>query len=300
MPRSLTSNAMTVDVEDYFQVSAFEPYISRANWDNLPHRVEQNTNRILDIFSEYGIKSTFFTLGWVAERYPQLIQRIVAEGHELASHGMSHIRVTQQSPDEFYQDISCTKALLEDTSGVAVQGYRAASYSIVKATVWAFEQLQKAGYVYSSSIYPIHHDLYGWPEASRFGFYPENAPALLEIPVTTVRLSGKNFPCGGGGYFRFWPYRLSRWAMQRVNRQDQQACIFYFHPWEIDPQQPRQAQLSAKARFRHYLNLNRMETRLRALLRDFEWGRMDHVFLNVTSKDRLSRAKSSVALASSA
>lgn len=279
MTSTLIRNAMTVDVEDYFQVSAFEKYISRDDWDRLPHRVERNTDKILDLFAEYDVKATFFTLGWVAERYPQLIKRMVTDGHELASHGFSHVRATQQTAEEFYQDITHTKQLLEDVGGIAVNGYRAASYSIGKQNAWAFEELLKAGYHYSSSVYPIHHDLYGWPEAPRFSFCPDNANNLFEIPVTTVQVMDRNLPCGGGGYFRLLPYPVSRWAMRRVNRNDQQSCIFYFHPWEIDPDQPRQQGLNFKTRFRHYLNLTRMEQRLRRLLTDFQWDRMDNIFL---------------------
>lgn len=219
----------------------------------------------------------------MAERYPGLIRRMVDEGHELASHGYSHVRVTQQDRETFYQDISRTRALLEDTAGVAVRGYRAASYSIGAANLWALEELARAGYRYSSSIYPIRHDLYGMPEAPRFAFRPEQAPMLLEVPITTVEVLQRKFPCGGGGYFRLLPYRLSRWAMQRVNREDRQSCVFYFHPWEIDPRQPRQTNIGLKTRVRHYLNLTRMETRLRALLRDFRWDRMDRIFLDRVS-----------------
>lgn len=272
-------NAMTVDVEDYFQVSAFEPYISRDRWNQLPQRVERNTHRILDLFAAQGVKATFFTLGWVAERHPTLIQRIVAEGHELASHGYAHIRVTQQTPAQFREDVTRTKALLEDLGGVTVQGYRAASYSIGASNLWALAELEQAGYRYSSSIYPIRHDLYGMPEAPRFAFHPANAPALVEVPITTVTLFGQTLPCGGGGFFRLWPYALSRWALRRVNQGDQQSGIFYFHPWEIDPDQPRQPGINLKTRLRHYLNLSRMERRLQALLRDFRWDRMDRVFL---------------------
>lgn len=272
-------NAMTVDVEDYFQVSAFEPYIRREQWNHLPCRVERNTHQILDLFAEQGVKATFFTLGWVAERYPELVRRLVAEGHELASHGYDHTRATQQTPAEFREDVTHTKALLEDLSGVAVQGYRAASYSIGAGNLWALAELEQAGYRYSSSIYPIRHDLYGMPEAPRFAFQPDNAPTLLEVPVTTVTVFGKTLPCGGGGWFRLWPYPLSRWALRRVNQQDGQSGIFYFHPWEIDPEQPRQSGVNFKTRLRHYLNLSRMEGRLRALLRDFHWDRMDRVFL---------------------
>lgn len=270
---------MTVDVEDYFQVSAFEKYIPRDHWDQLPHRVERNTHRVMDLFAQHGVRATFFTLGWVAERYPTLIQRMVAEGHEVASHGYDHVRVTQQNPEEFFQDITRTRGLLEDTAGVAVQGYRAASYSIGASNLWALEQLDRAGYRYSSSIYPIRHDLYGMPEAPRFAFHPEQAPELLEVPVTTVELMARKFPCGGGGYFRLLPYVLSRWAMRQVNQRDARSCVFYFHPWEIDPDQPRQTGINLKTRVRHYLNLDRMESRLASLLGDFRWDRMDRIFL---------------------
>ncbi|MFO1431482.1 MAG: XrtA system polysaccharide deacetylase [Candidatus Competibacteraceae bacterium] len=271
---------MTVDVEDYFQVSAFERYIAREDWQRLPHRVERNTDRVLALFAEHGVKATFFMLGWIAERYPALLRRIVDTGHELASHGYAHVRVTGQTPAEFYEDIQRSKQLLEDISGTAVRGYRAASYSIGAANLWALEVLQRAGYTYSSSIYPIRHDLYGMPQAPRFAFRPQGEGGLLEVPVTTVTIAGQKLPCGGGGYFRLLPYALSRWAMRRVNERDGQACVFYFHPWELDPEQPRVPGIDYKTRFRHYLNLNRMEQRLRALLRDFRWERMDRVFLS--------------------
>ena len=271
-------NAMSVDVEDYFQVSAFENNINSKDWDKLPCRVEANTNRILELFSEYETKATFFMLGWVAERYPGLVRRIVESGHELASHGYTHTRVTQQTPDIFRDDIASTKALLEDIAGCEVVGYRAASYSIVKETLWAHDLLQQAGYHYSSSIYPIHHDLYGIPDAPRFS-YQAGDKGILEIPITKVSLLSHNFPCGGGGYFRLLPYRVSRWAMQHVNKNDRQPCVFYFHPWEIDPEQPRQQGISRKTQFRHYLNLDRMKGRISRLLTDFNWDRMDRIFL---------------------
>jgi polysaccharide deacetylase family protein (PEP-CTERM system associated) len=276
-------NAMTVDVEDYFQVSAFEPYIDRGAWEGLPCRVERNTDRILGLFAERGVKATFFTLGWVAERYPGLIGRIVEAGHELACHGRSHVRVTEQTPEEFRDDVRYAKELLEDLSGRAVLGYRAASYSIGANNLWAFPVLESVGFKYSSSIYPVKHDLYGMPEAPRFAFRPTGDSGLLELPVTTVRLGERNYPCGGGGYFRLLPYRVSRWAMARVNRVDGQPCIFYFHPWEIDPGQPRQPGINLKTRFRHYLNLSRMEARLGRLLDDFRWGTMEQVFLSAAS-----------------
>ena len=272
-------NAMTVDVEDYFQVSAFEARVGRDQWRSYPCRVEANTHRILDLFSEHRIKATFFVLGWVAERYPALVRRIVADGHELASHGYDHTRVTQQDARQFREDVVRTKQILEDTGAVAVNGYRAASYSINENNLWALAELEAVGYRYSSSIYPIRHDLYGMPSAPRFAFHPENTEQLMEVPVTTVSFMGRNFPCGGGGYFRLFPYVLSRWALRRINRREGESCVFYFHPWEIDPGQPRIQGISAKTRFRHYLNLRRMESRLRQLLVDFRWGRMDEIYL---------------------
>ena len=269
-------NAMTVDVEDYFQVSAFEPLIDPEQWESQPRRVDYNTHRVLDLFGTFGVKATFFTLGWVAQRHPDLVRRIVAEGHELASHGMRHVRVHNQTPAEFRDDVTRTKALLEDIGAVAVGGYRAASYSIDARNLWALDVLAECGYLYSSSIYPVRHDLYGMPDAPRFPYQPK--PGFTEVPITTLRLAGRNFPCGGGGYFRLLPYAASRWAVRRVNRIDAQPGIFYFHPWELDPEQPRPSGLTVKTRFRHYLNLRRMESRLRRLLQDFSWGRMDQVF----------------------
>jgi polysaccharide deacetylase family protein (PEP-CTERM system associated) len=279
-------NAMTVDVEDYFQVSAFERYIPREDWDRTPCRVERNTDRILQLFADSDIRATFFTLGWIAERYPGLVRRVAQEGHEVASHGWSHVRVTEQPVDAFREDVTRTKALLEDLAGEEVKGYRAASYSIGESNLWALDVLDETGYRYSSSIFPIRHDLYGMPQAPRFPFRPNKGSDFLEIPVTTVELGDRKFPCAGGGWFRLFPYALTRWAMQRVNRRDGQPGIFYFHPWEIDPEQPRQPGLDPKTRFRHYLNLGRMEERLRKLLSDFRWGRMDDVFLEVTGADR--------------
>lgn len=270
---------MTVDVEDYFQVSAFEGHIDRAQWDTLSCRVEVNTDRILALFDAAGVKATFFTLGWVAERYPALIRRIVEGGHELASHGYAHVRVTQQQPAEFRADVEKTKHLLEDIGGIEVRGYRAASYSIGAGNLWALDELGEAGYRYSSSIYPVRHDLYGMPEAPRFAFRPRGEASILEVPITTLRVAGKNLPCGGGGFFRLYPYAVSRWALRRINDGEGQSGMFYFHPWEIDPAQPRQTGLDLKTRTRHYLNLGRMESRLQALLGDFAWDRMDRVFL---------------------
>lgn len=277
-------NAMTIDVEDYFQVSAFEKHIDRSSWGSIPSRVESNMERIFAMLDENGIKATFFTLGCIAEQYPQIVRNITANGHELASHGWEHIRVTNQGRDEFLKDVSRTKALLEDIGGEPVQGYRAASYSIGKDNLWALDVLAEAGYKYSSSIVPIKHDLYGIPDAPRFSF-PAADGKLLEVPVTTLALGGRNIPCGGGGWFRLFPYQFSRWALNRVNEQDGQSCIFYFHPWEIDPDQPKQQGIGLKTRFRHYLNLTRMESRLRKLFTDFSWGRMDRIFLATPNSD---------------
>ena len=274
------TNAMTVDVEDYFQVSAFEPHISKQQWDVLPHRVAANTNKILDLFAAHGVKATFFTLGWVAERYPELIKRIVAEGHELACHGYQHIRVTEQTPEQFRADVIKSKTILEDIGGTAVIGYRAASYSINTSNLWALDILQQLDFAYSSSIYPVQHDLYGIPDAPRFMYQPIAGQDFKEIPISTLRLGNKNRPCGGGGFFRLYPYAISKLAFQHLNQREQQACIFYCHPWEIDPQQPRQTGLSLKTRFRHYLNLNKMEQRITHLLNDFAWDTMANVFLN--------------------
>jgi len=270
-------NAMTVDVEDYFQVQAFAHRIDRGDWDTFPRRVDLNTNRILDQFGAAGVKATFFTLGWVAERFPALIRRIVEEGHELASHGWDHTRVDRQDPETFRADIRRTRALLEDAGGVRVAGYRAATFSIGGRNMWAFPILRQEGYRYSSSINPIRHDLYGMPDAPRVPFRPD-ADGVVEIPMTTVRLIGRNWPCSGGGYFRLLPTALYRAGLTRVNRREQQPGIFYFHPWEIDAGQPRIANAGWKARLRHYTNLSRMAGDLDDLLRDFAWDRMDRVF----------------------
>ena len=271
-------NAMTVDVEDYFQVSAFESHVERDEWQQFPQRVDANTRRILELFSAAGIRGTFFTLGWVAEKFPELVAEIAQQGHEIASHGWQHIRVNTQKPADFRQDIERTRKLLQDLSGQPVLGYRAASYSIGASESWAWKELADAGYRYSSSIVPIHHDLYGIPDAPRFAFDTAEG-RLLEIPITTINLAGRNINCGGGGWFRLFPYRFSRWAMAKVNESDKQAGIFYFHPWEIDPEQPRPEGLGLKPRFRHYLNLNRTYRRLERLTEDFDWGRMDEIFL---------------------
>lgn len=272
------TNALTVDVEDYFQVSALAPYIPRDQWDRRECRVERNVERILLMLDERQTKATFFTLGWIAERYPQLVRNIVDGGHELASHGYGHERVSDLSPAEFSADIGAAKALLEDLSGHEVKGYRAPSFSIGEGNLWAFDCLERAGYRYSSSIYPIRHDHYGMPNAPRFA-HPVR-PGLLELPVTTLRYFDRNWPASGGGYFRLLPYALSRWLLRQVNELDGKPAIFYFHPWEIDAEQPRITGISTRTRFRHYVNLKRTEGRLKRLFADFRWGRVDEVFLS--------------------
>ncbi|MGC4079204.1 MAG: DUF3473 domain-containing protein [Rubrivivax sp.] len=272
------TNALTIDVEDYFQVSAFAPYIRRSDWDARECRVERNVERILALLDARRVKATFFTLGWVAERYPQLVRRIVAGGHELASHGYGHQRASDLDRAAFRDDIGRAKAILEDLGGVAVRGYRAPSFSIGEGNLWAFDTLAETGHPYSSSIYPIRHDHYGMPDAPRFAH--RVAGGLLEVPVTTVRLGGRNLPSSGGGYFRLLPYAASRWLIGRVNREDREAAVFYFHPWEIDAGQPRVPGIDARTRFRHYVNIARMERKLESLLDDFRWGRMDTIFLD--------------------
>jgi len=270
-------NAMSVDVEDYFQVLALSPHIARAEWELRECRIPANVERILETFATRNVRATFFVLGWVAERFPAVVRSIAAGGHEIASHGYEHVQASRQTPEVFRADVMRTRKILEDVSGQAVLGYRAASYSIGRDNLWALDVLQECGHRYSSSIYPVRHDIYGMPEAPRFAFRLR-PDALLEIPVTTVRVAGRNFPCGGGGYFRLLPYALFRWALARVNQNDRQPGVFYFHPWEVDPQQPRVAGASWRSRFRHYTNLQRMHPRLERLLADFRWGRMDEVF----------------------
>jgi len=272
-------NAMTVDVEDYFQVQALSEHFPRSHWDRQSPRVEQNTDRVLSLFADFGVKATFFTLGWVAERYKSLIRRIVEDGHELASHGYDHIRADQQDHAAFRADIRRTRQILEDASGSCVRGYRAATFSIGKANLWAFDVLADEGYAYSSSIYPIRHDYYGMPDAPRYPFRPLAHIDFLEVPISTIRVAGRNLPCGGGGYFRLLPYSYSKWAIHRINRREGKASVLYFHPWEIDADQPRPERIGLQSRLRHYTNLNRMEARLSRLLRDFRWDRMDRIFI---------------------
>lgn len=269
-------NALTVDVEDYFQVSALAPYFPKENWASVPCRIERNVDRILDIFSERGVVGTFFVLGWIATRYPLVVKNIVERGHELACHGYGHERANSMTQAGFRTDVSRAKTLLEDISGAPVLGYRAPSFSIDETNLWAHDVLADLGFRYSSSVYPVKHDHYGMTGAPRFAW--KLPSGLVEIPISTVRVFGRNWPAGGGGWFRFLPYSMTHWRIAHVNREDAKAAIFYIHPWELDPEQPRVKKAPLKTRFRHYVNLGRTESRLRQLLVDFRWGRVDDVF----------------------
>lgn len=271
-------NAMTVDVEEYFQVGAFERCIAREDWGQFASRVDYNTQIILDLFAEKRIRGTFFSLGWVAERQPALIRRIVTEGHELASHGYAHDRVTSFTAPAFRADLERSKKCLEDAGGVAIKGYRAPSFSIGKANAWALEVLAELGYAYSSSVAPIRHDHYGWPEAPRFAYRPFADSPLIEVPITTVEVAGRTLSFGGG-FFRLLPYAVAKWAIAKVNREEGQSAVFYFHPWEVDAEQPRVEGAPLRSRLRHYTNLSRMYGKLARLADDFKWDRMDALFL---------------------
>jgi polysaccharide deacetylase family protein (PEP-CTERM system associated) len=313
-------NALTIDVEDYFQVSAFERCVSRECWDSYPLRVEGNTSRILDILDEFGVKATFFVLGWVAERKPALVREIARRGHEVASHGYGHQRLCKQTRADFRDDVRRSKTILEDLAAEEVRGYRAPSYSISMDTLWAYDELLDAGYCYDSSVFPIRHDLYGIPDWPRHPFTVEKGadgkwrpalthsvqraadsgqnlastepctlspeycsltanryPLFFEIPITTLCIGGKNIPISGGGYFRLFPYAFTRWGLRRINREEGRSFIFYLHPWEIDPGQPRMSNAGLKSRLRHYLNLNRTEERFRTLLKDFRFATVREV-----------------------
>ena len=268
-------NGLSVDVEDWFQVGAFESVIERDDWNSLADRVERNVHAILDMFDEAQVKATFFALGWVAQRHGGLMHEIVLRGHELASHGWDHGRVFRMERKAFAEDIARARKVLEDAAGVRVVGYRAPSFSIDRRTPWAFMELAEQGYAYSSSVAPIGHDHYGWPDAPRFAFRPLPWSELVELPVTTAMFAGKRLAAGGGGFFRVIPYAFTRWAIRQVNGREGRPAIFYFHPWEIDPGQPRVAGAPLKSRLRHYANLEKMAGKLRQLVHEFAWGRMD-------------------------
>jgi polysaccharide deacetylase family protein (PEP-CTERM system associated) len=270
-------NALSVDVEDWFHVGAFEGVIDRDSWRSLECRVERNTDVLLGMFDDAGISATFFTLGWVAERYPQLMRRIVDAGHELGNHGSEHDRVFTLGRQKFSADIDRARKVIEDTGGAKVTGYRAPSFSIDQRTPWAHEVLAEQGYAYSSSVAPVKHDHYGWAEAPRFAFKPVAGSDLIEIPVTTAEFAGKRLAAGGGGFFRMLPYAFSSWAVRQVNGDEKRPAIIYFHPWEIDPGQPRVANAPLKSRLRHYTKLKAMAPKLKRFMRDFQWGRLDAI-----------------------
>jgi polysaccharide deacetylase family protein (PEP-CTERM system associated) len=277
------ANALTIDVEDYFQVQAYAGAIDRADWDKIPRRVEANTDLILTALARHGTRATFFTLGWVAERHPALIRRITAAGHELASHGYGHQLVTDLTPQQFRDDLTRAKAILEEIGGVAVAGYRAPTFSIGPRNPWAWDVLAETGHTYSSSVFPVRHDLYGAPSAPRGPYRPASCK-LVEIPMTTVQLLGRNLPCAGGGYFRLLPYAAYRFGVRHLHRRERRPAIFYSHPWEFDPAQPSVPAAKWSSRFRHRVNLARMPARLDDLLADFTWDRMDRVFADVIAR----------------
>lgn len=265
-------NALTVDVEDYFQVSAFADNIEQHEWDEHPLRVEDNTYKLLDLFDEYQVKATFFILGWVAERKRELVHEIAKRGHEVACHGYSHQLVYNQTPEVFQQETVRAKSILEDIIQQPVRGYRAASYSITEKSLWALDILAESGFVYDSSIFPVHHDRYGMPDTPEHPYYLKTPAghSIIEFPLSTAKILNYRLPIAGGGYFRLYPYWLSRMGLRQINRQ-RKPFIFYLHPWEVDPDQPR---ISASwfSRFRHYNNLNKCEPRLRYLMTDFQFG----------------------------
>ncbi len=269
-------NAMSVDVEDWFQVGAFESVIDKADWPTLEARVERNTDAVLALFAETGVKATFFTLGWVAQRHPALVRRIVEAGHEIASHGWDHQRVFTMTADQFRADLHDARMAIEDAAGVVVTGYRAPSFSIDQRTPWAHAVLAEAGYRYSSSVAPIAHDHYGWPDAPRTAYRPLGDAGLIELPITIARFAGREMTTGGG-FFRLFPAAITHRAVRAANADGDRPAIFYFHPWEIDPRQPRVAQAPLKSRLRHYSRLGAMAGKLRTLIGAHQWGRVDGV-----------------------
>lgn len=268
-------NGMSVDVEEWFQVGAFERVIDKADWNGLDSRVEANTDATLALFAESGVVGTFFTLGWVADRYPRLIRRIVDAGHEIASHGWDHQRVFTMDAEIFRADLARARATIEDAAGQKVTGYRAPSFSIDQRTPWAHRVLAEEGYAYSSSVAPLKHDHYGWREAPRYAFKPLPDSALIELPVTVAEI-GKRRLATGGGFFRLLPSALTDFAVRQVNRAERPA-IFYFHPWEIDPAQPRVTAAPLRSKLRHYARLAAMQGKLRGLIGRHDWGRVDAV-----------------------
>lgn len=275
MSAILPTNGLSVDVEDWFHVGAFEEVIERGTWDSQTDRVERNCEQILELFAEADVSATFFTLGWVAQRHGALLRRIAEAGHEIASHGWDHARVFTMDAKSFAADLERSRKVLEDATGAQVTGYRAPSFSIDRRTPWAYMVLAEQGYTYSSSVAPVVHDHYGWRDAPRFAFRPLPWSSLIEIPVTTAEFAGRRMAAGGGGFFRVLPYGFSRWAIRQVNRRDGRPAVFYFHPWEIDPGQPRVGNAPLKSRLRHYSRLDGMADKLKLLVNEFQWGRMD-------------------------
>lgn len=278
MNRPLQRNAMTIDVEDYFHASPPSAQFPRNRWDKLPGRVEGNIERVLALLAREQVSATFFTLGWIARRYPAMVRAIVGAGHELGSHGYSHHLAWQQSRTQFRRDVVHSKHLLEDLGGAAVIGYRAPGFSVSIDNRWIFDTLFRSGYRYSSSIYPALSGTQLEARTPRFAFFPSGESGILELPVTTLRLGGRNLPLAGGEGFRLAPYFLSRRLLRRVNLVERQPCVFYFQPAELDPFQPRPPHLDLPQRLRQYANLDRMEQRLGALSRDFYWDRIDNIF----------------------
>jgi polysaccharide deacetylase family protein (PEP-CTERM system associated) len=275
-------NAFTIDVEDYFQVAALAPAVDRSSWPTRESRVERNTGVLLEMLSEHGIRGTFFVLGWIAERHPALIRRIAAEGHEIACHGFSHQLIYTQTPDEFREETVRSKRILEDLAGAAVIGYRAASFSITRRSLWALDVLIDLGFEYDSSIFPIRHDRYGIPGANRRPgtLAAPSGRSLLEFPMSAASYLGARVPVSGGGYFRLLPYFVTRSGLRQINRRSGAPFTFYLHPWEIDPDQPR-VRVGWLSRFRHYTNLHRCEPRLRQLLKEFRFGAMREVLAEI-------------------
>jgi polysaccharide deacetylase family protein (PEP-CTERM system associated) len=269
-------NGLSVDVEEWFQVGAFERVIAKSDWDGLDSRVAYNTGKVLDLFGESGVKATFFTLGWVAERHPALIRRIADEGHEVANHGWDHDRVFTMDAEAFRADLKRAQAALEDASGQKITGYRAPSFSIDQRTPWAHRVLAEEGYAYSSSVAPLRHDHYGWADSPKHAWRPVAGSELIELPITLAEVAGRKIATGGG-FFRLFPAAITDKAVARANADERRPAIFYFHPWEVDPGQPRVAHAPLKSKLRHYSRLGAMAGKLRRLVARHQWGRVDAV-----------------------
>lgn len=277
---SAQANYLSIDVEDYYQVSAFESLVGLARWEDYTPRVEANTGKVLELLQTHGVSATFFVLGWTARKFPGLVRQIQALGHEIACHSLHHQLIYTMTPAEFREDTRTAKDILEQITGTPIRGYRAPSYSITRDSLWAFDILEELGFTYDSSIFPIRHDRYGIPDAPRFP-YRLAGRSLMEFPLSTARLCGLNVPVAGGGYFRLFPYAFTRMALQGINQREGQSFIFYLHPWELDPEQPRVQGASPLSRFRHYLNLSRTEQRFARLLKDFNFQPLGLAQLNL-------------------